>query len=198
MPRFILAWVSIAMGAAACGPNLPPRYVVERDVGDYAYRRYQEVLDVEFPMEGNTATGHTATYIERRGSNVAFITAFVTVYERASALTAEIRDRIEPLSSYDIEVVKREGEYMWHLRGGEAEWLLWVSGRYLVKLGAPIGTEIPEDLIEEYTGLYDSDLDEHGIARSGTDSAGNIASEDEEADDEALDMPGSLREGAPR
>lgn len=186
------------LGAIACGPSLPPRFVVERDVGDYAYRRYQEVLDVEFPMEGNTATGHTATYIERRGSDVAFITAFVTVYERATALTAEIRERIEPLSSYDIEVVKREGEYMWNLRGGDAEWLLWVSGNHLVKLGAPVGTEIPEDLIEEYTGLYDSDLDENGIARDGRPSAGNIASEDEEEGSEELELPGSLREGAPR
>ena len=33
----------------ACGPKLPPRYVVEKDVGRYRYSRYQQVLDVEIP-----------------------------------------------------------------------------------------------------------------------------------------------------
>lgn len=188
-----LPLVLLLLGAA-CAPNIPPRFVLERDIDDLAYRRYQHVLDVEFLVPDNPAEGHTATYVRRGAGDVVFATAFVTVYEKSAALTAAIREQIEELGTYDVAVVKREGEWMWELRG-EAPWLLWVSGRYLVKLGGPAGGEIPEELIEAYADLYPSDLDEHGRAREGTASAGNIQSEEEA---EELGMPQSLREGAPR
>ncbi len=189
--------VLLALLAVACAPDIPPRFVLERDIDGLAYRRYQHVLDVEFLVPDNPAEGHTATYVRRGDSREAlvFATAFVTVYERSSALTAAIREQLEELGTYEIDVVKRAGEWMWELRG-EAPWLLWVSGRYLVKLGGPPGGEIPEELVDAYADLYPSDLDETGRAREGSASAGNIQSPDEE--DEELDVPRSLREGAPR
>ncbi|MEM9067688.1 MAG: hypothetical protein AAGE52_04255 [Myxococcota bacterium] len=179
----------------ACGPAIPQRFVVERNIDDYAYRRYQHVLDVEFLVQENPAEGHTATYVDRRGRDVAFYTAFVTVYEKAAALTAEIRERLETVGTYDVEVVKREGDWMWSIQGGET-WLLWVSGRHLVKLGSPAGVEVPGDLVDAYTDIFPSDLDDTGRAREGTESAGNIQDADDE--DEDLDLPQSLREGSPR
>ncbi len=189
-----LLGVLLLLGVA-CAPNLPPRFVLERDIDGLAYRRYQHVLDVEFLVPDNPAQGHTATYVRRGGRDVAFATAFVTVYEESTALTAAIREQLEELGTYDVAVVKREGEWMWELGGG-APWLLWVSGRYLVKLGGQPDGEIPEELIDAYADLYPSDLDETGHAREGTASAGNIRiARDEE---EELDLPQSLREGAPR
>jgi len=182
----------------ACGPTLPPRYVVERDVGELAYRRYQHVLDVEMPLEGNAAEGHTATYLRRReGEQVGLATAFVTVYAQAPSLAEEIFDRLEELASYELSTVKVEGEWVWRLAGDEATWFLWVSGRHLVKLGVPALRELPEELAETYLDLYPSDLGENGRAREGTASAGASATRREEESSET-EMPSSLREGAPR
>lgn len=185
----------LALVLVACGTSLPARYVIERDVGDYAYRRYQKVLDVEFPVQENDAVGHTATYVLRHGDDVRYITAFVTVYDQPRGLVAEVRERIERLGTYDVAVEKRDGAYMWKLVGGEGTWLLWVSGTHLVKLGSPDGP-VPEDLVETYVDLYESDLDEHGRAEDGAASAGPSRQEAEERDE--LDIPDSLREGAPR
>jgi hypothetical protein len=181
----------------ACGPKLPPRFVVERDVGELAYRRYQHVLDVEMPIEGNAAEGHTATYLRRgEGEDVALATAFVTVYAQAPSLAEEIFERLEQLASYELETVKLEGEWVWRLEGDEATWFLWVSGRHLVKLGVPSGRELPEDLADTYLDLYSSDLGENGRAREGAASAGASTTRQEEEGD--VDVPSSLREGAPR
>ncbi|HJL01181.1 MAG TPA: hypothetical protein RMH85_16140 [Polyangiaceae bacterium LLY-WYZ-15_(1-7)] len=191
--------VLLLLAGTACGRDLPPRFVVERDVGDFAYRRYQRVLDVEFPVPENPAEGHTATYVQRTrdGRDVILATAFVTVYEQAPSLSSEVRDRLDELGSYDVVVEKNEGEWMWRLDSGELPWLLWVSGRYLVKLGGPPGGAIPEELVETYADLYPSDLNEHGRAREGAASHGASAASDEGEDPE-LEMPSSLREGAPQ
>lgn len=80
--------------AVACGGSPPARFVFERDIGDWTYRRYQRVLDVETPIAGNPAVGHTATYIQRPDSRrdaVPFVTVFVTVYDQAPGLAAEVR-----------------------------------------------------------------------------------------------------------
>ena len=179
----------------ACSPVLPARYVVERDLEDYAYRRYQHVLDVELPIEGNPSEGHTATYFRRGQGGVVLATAFVTVYERAPGLAAEVRERVEGLATYEATVEEREGDNVWILEGDEP-WALWVSGRHVVKLGGPIGGEVPEVLFERYLDLYPSDLAESGSAEEGAASAGPSRAIEEETED--LEVPASLQEGAPR
>ena len=198
------ALLLLALSASACGPAVPPRYVVERDIGELQYRRYQEVLDVEFPIPGNSATGHTATYVRRGATQgpIAFSTAFVTVYEHAASVTAEVRERLDELASYEVSVTKLEGEWMWILEGSERSWALWVSGRYLVKLSGDHERDeddgyhgIDEALLEAFTNTYPSDLDEHGQAREGSDSYGQSQVQAEE--EQELEMPSSLREDAP-
>ena len=203
--RSSLFLTALAVMAAACGPSIPPRYVLERNVGEFQYRRYQEVVDVEFPIEGNRATGHTATYLERRAHvpsdarDVQVTTAFVTVYERGASLAAEVRERLDTLNTYELAVERVSGEWVWVLDGGDVPWILWVSGRHLVKLGgshdamedADYG--VPEDLLDAYTDLFPSDLDERGQAREGTDSYG--PSQIEVADSEELEIPSQLRDG---
>lgn len=191
--------------ATGCGASLPKRFVLEKDLSPYVYRRYQHVLDVEFPVEGNEAAGHTATYIRRNpGSTtddeVTFASAFVTVYKRATGLAAEVKQRVSSLSTYESKMVEVNGEHVWHLDGGGDVWLLWVSGNHVVKLGAPAGAKrVPEALVEAYQGLYPSDLNAHGRAEDGAPSAGPAKTlDDGTSNDEGAAMPKSLREGAPR
>lgn len=191
-------WISALTALVACGGSVPTRYVVERDLGDFQYRRYQKVLDLEFPVEGNPGVGHTASYVRRgSGREVVFATAFVTVYEHAASLTAEVADRLDTLGTYDVTVGELEGDYVWWLDGGDDRWALWVSGKYVVKLGAPRGEEIPEDIADEYVDTYPSDLNEHGRAEDGADSAGPSRRQ-RDTDSQDLDMPAHLRENAPR
>ena len=83
-----LALLTLLASITACSPTLPARLVVEHDLGAYSYRRYQRTLDVEFVVEGNTAVGHTATYVRRHGDHPLLATAFVTEYDHAASLSA--------------------------------------------------------------------------------------------------------------
>jgi len=182
-----------------CGSSLPARYVLETNIDPYEYRRYQQTLDLEFPVEGNAGVGYTATYVrDTTNASVVLSTVFVTVYERAVGLTAEVRDRLDSLGTYEVAVQELESEYVWMLDGGADQWALWVSGRTVVKIGAPSGESVPDELAEAYLDLYPSDLDEHGRAREGTGSAGLSHRQEQEREEDTLEVPEHLREGAPR
>jgi len=193
----------VAVGLlAGCGPNLPARFVLERDVDGWSYRRYQRVLDVEFAIEGNPAVGHTATYVRRvtrTSETVPFANVFVTAYERPAGLAAEVRRQVRALATYETEVRDLGGGKVWYLDAGPGDrWAVWVSGPHVVKIGASDEMdEVPESIVSEYMGIYGSDLDEHGRAREGTPSAGD-ASEAPASGDEDDDTPSFLRENAPR
>lgn len=196
--RWLFATVVISLVSIGCGASVPTRFVLERDIGDYRYRRYQHVLDVEVPVQGNDASGHTATYLHSaRGHGLTVTTAFVTVYRRAASLAAELSDALHTLGTYDVAIAEVSGDYVWKVEGGQETWLVWVSGQYIVKLGAPHGSDVPEDIADTYLGIYPSDLDEHGRARDGRPSAGASRHQREEQQHE-LDLPDNLREGAPR
>jgi len=193
-----VAIAALASSVAACGSTLPTRYVIERDVEPFAYRRYQKVLDVDIPVPGNDAVGHTATYVrrDRTGTHIALATAFVTVYANARSLAAEVADSVHALEGYRARVEEVGGGNAWVLVGEDDRWALWVSGNRVVKIGAPTGEALPVPLVEAYLDLYPSDLDEHGRAVDGAPSVGPPHRIAEERDD--LEMPAHLREGAPR
>lgn len=178
----------------ACGPSIPARYVIEHDLDALSYRRYQRVLDVELPVEGNPAVGHTATYVRRSDeTTVPYVNAFVTVYENAPGLAAEIRAHVDSLASYQMTVVDIEGGRAFALDGGASDrWWLWVSANRVVKIGGTAEDALVRRVISAYMSTYPSDLDEHGRAREGTPSAGRAASR-EPAREEGLDLPQSLR-----
>lgn len=156
-----------------CAAKPPARYVIERDLGSYHYRRYQQVLDVELPIPENPAVGHTATYV-RGGDPVRVVPVFVTAYERAPSLAESVRQRLRAMDEYTLEVDKVAGEHVWRMRGESGDvWLLWVSGRQLVKVGAPEGEpRVPERVVEAYLELYPSDLDRKGKVKRRAESAG--------------------------
>lgn len=184
--------------ACACGSSLPARYVIESDLGPFAYRRYQKSLEIEVPIQGNSATGHTASYL-RRGANssVAVVTAFVTVYAKPTALTAEARNALENMAGYTLKPSELAGENVWLLDGpGRERWCVWVSSERLVKIGVQPGQEFPEPVLSAYLDLYPSDLDEHGAAKPDALSAGKAKAQ--AGEDEELAVPRDLRENAPR
>ncbi len=182
--RVFLLGCGLLWTVGACGSSWPPRAVLERDIEGWAFRRYQQVLDVEFPVAGNRAVGHTASYLRRHGARVDVAVAFVTVYERAAGLAEALRRQLDTLTGYERTVVERHGEHVWRLDGGDV-WYLWVRGARIVKVGSPEG-EPPDALLEAYLDLYESDLQEHGRAEEGAPSAGSFA---EEGAEEAGEPP---------
>lgn len=171
----IVLWLSlVAAVLAACVPKLPPRYVLEKDLGSFKFRRYQQVLDVELPIQGNEAVGHTATYV-RGGQTIRVAPVFVTVYQKGAGLTESVRQSLRNMQGYTFDVTKQSGSYVYRMRGESGDnWLVWVSGKQLVKLGAPEGEqEVPEELRESYLDQYPSDLDQQGKAKKGAQSAGS-------------------------
>jgi len=185
------------LAAISCGSSLPARYVVERDMDGYAFRRYQKSLDIDVPVEANAAEGHSAAYLRRAGKHVEVVTAFVTVYERPQALTGEVRASLEGMPGYKLQTEELFGHYVWVLRAaGDPAYVVWPSGRFLIKLGAQAVPALPEPLAEAYAELYPSDLDEHGHARADAASSGSARRQQREESEPEL--PASLRESAPR
>ena len=190
--------VAVLACITACGSTLPPRYVIEHDLGAFAYRRYQKSLDIEVPIEGNPATGHTASYLRRGASDVAIVTAFVTVYAKPKSLTAEARSALSNLAGYTLTPAELAGENVWLIESpGRERWCVWVSAERVVKIGVQPGQAFPEPVVEAYLDVYPSDLTEHGNARADAASAGR-AKVVEHEDDNDLAVPRDLRENAPR
>jgi hypothetical protein len=147
--------------------------VIEHDVDHARYRRYQQVLDVEVPIDGNPAVGHTATYAE--GSKQIRVTpVFVTAYEQAPHLTETVRSRLRNMPGYDVLPSKVAGEYVWRIQGeGGDAWIVWVSNQHVIKIGVPEGEKEPSEvLLDAYLDYYPSDLDDKGRPRPGAASAG--------------------------
>lgn len=199
----LLALALLLSSLPACSPTLPTRFVLERDVGGWSYRRYQRVLDVEVAIEGNAAVGHTATYVQRASrarDAVPFANVFVTVYHEPRGLAAEVRRAMRSLVSYDAEVRAYGGGHVWYLDAGPGDrWALWVSGPHVVKVGAGGALEgVPEELVATYMSIYPSDLDAHGRARPGTRSEGDLAEGGADAEGPNDEVPDFLRDNAPR
>ena len=188
----------LASVGLACSSALPARYVIERDLGDFRYRRYQKTLGAEFEVAGNPAHGHTATYLQRARAGVAVATAFVSVYERAGSLVAETRERLNALGRFRMSVQPFADQYAWLLDAGpEERWAVWVSGRHVVKLGAPAGGSFPDEIVVAYLAIYPSDLDAHGRAQPDASSRGPSARERARTEQHDRDVPRHLRENAP-
>ena len=136
--------------------ELSERHIIEVDVGDWVYRRYQKVEDIEFQVPNNSGVGHTAVYQTRDTMgrvNVprsAMAVAFVTEYERAEDVKKYLEDKVQELKGYKI---KKEKEF-WRLSGDGDAWALWASGKYIVKVGVPDGTTVPTELVTAYRQVY--------------------------------------------
>lgn len=171
--RAVLIALVLAAICLGCSPQRPPRYVIESDLAGYHYRRYQKVLDIEVPIPQNPAVGHTATYV-RSGDTPKALPVFVTAYARGDGLGESVRQRLREMEEYTLDVRKLSRENVWQMRGESGDvWLLWISGKELVKIGAPDGEpQVPPQIAEAYLELYPSDLDRKGRVKRGADGAG--------------------------
>lgn len=157
--------------------------MIESDVEGYRYRRYQKVLDVELPIPGNPAVGHTATYVRAghdasaEGEPAEVVPVFVTRYERAEGLAESVGTQLRGLEAYTLDVETLSREHVWRLRGESGDvWLLWVSGKQVVKIGAPQGEpRVPAPVAGAYLDYYPSDLDRKGGVRRRASSAGEAS-----------------------
>ena len=154
---------------AACGghPPPPPRGVIEGDVGDWKFRRYQEVLDVEVVIEGNRGVAYTATYARGEAEKANHLTdqdlatAFVTRYDTDDNVvrsTVVFVRRLAQEAGYQVEETKLGGVRLVLITGHGEAWALWSAARHVVKIGGHGRDDVPEGLVSSYGDRYPSTL----------------------------------------
>lgn len=153
----------------ACGGRPPPpaRGVLETDVGDWKFRRYQEVLDVEVWVDGNRGVAYAATYARGEAEKVNRLTdediatAFVTRYERDDGVvreTVKFVRRLAQEAGYQVEEKKVGGVRAVLITGHGEAWAMWSAPRHVVKVGGHGRKSVPEGLVESYGERYPSTL----------------------------------------
>lgn len=159
----------LAFGLGACGgPGKPPkRGVIEGDVADWGFRRYQSVLDVEVWVAGNRGVAHTASYArkssEKKGrlEDDDVVNAFVTRYETsegvARALVTFAR-RMAQQSGYQVKEKRVAGERVLEVKGATEYWLFWAAPKHVIKIGGRGQQKVPASLVEAYAERYPSRL----------------------------------------
>lgn len=151
----------------ACGgrPPVPKRGVVESDVGEWKFRRFQPVLDVEVWVPENKAEAFTATYVrdaaERRGriEERDVVSVFVTRYQRAHGVVREVARlarRLAQEAGYSVEEDKIGGVRSVTIHGHGESWVMWAAGNHVVKVGGRGREEVPTSMVEHYGERYPS------------------------------------------
>ncbi len=168
------AYALFALVALCCGGRVPPpeRRVIETDLEDWSFRRYQRVVDVEVYVEGNPATAHTASYVrssaERAGriGETDVVNAFVTEYESARGLLVALvrfARRLAQEQGYSVEEDEVGGERVFLVRGHGEAWAFWQSGNFVVKVGGRGHEEVPSSVVKAYGKRYPSALTEGAL-----------------------------------
>jgi hypothetical protein len=154
---------------ASCGgaPPEPTRGVIENDVGDWSFRRYQSMLDVEVWVRDNSAVAHTASYAskeaEKRGklAEKDVVSAFVTRYQSdigVERALVQFARRLASESSYRVTEEDVGGVRLIEIRGSGEAWAMWPARAHVVKIGGPGVDAIPEAIIAAYGERYPSRL----------------------------------------
>lgn len=139
-----------------CAPNLPTRYVFEHDIGDFTYRRYQRVTDVEFEISDNNSVRHVASYTKYDNGQLKAITALVTVYQKSDSLAADIYDQIQTLAGYEVHSRRIFRNWVWYLNSPDDHWILWINENHVVRVGSR--EQISDSVLRRYLRTYPSDL----------------------------------------
>lgn len=169
MRAVLFVLVATIAGAAACGgkPPVPPRGVVEGDLGSWKFRRFQPVLDVEVWVEGNKAEAYTASYVseaaEKRGrvEDQDIVNVFVTRYERADGVvrqTVKLARRLAAEQGYQVEERKIGGVRTLAITGNGETWVLWPAKQHVIKIGGRGRADVPPGMVEPYADRYPSQL----------------------------------------
>ncbi len=153
--------------SSACGGNTKPpkRGVIESDVENWGFRRYQSVLDVEVWVSKNRAVAHTASYArktsEKKGriDDKDVINAFVTRYKEKRGVRRALvvfARRLAQQSGYKVEEKKISGVRLFEVKGPNERWVFWAAKKHVIKLGGRGVKSIPTDLIDAYAERYPS------------------------------------------
>jgi hypothetical protein len=161
--------LALGLGLGACGgtPGIPPRSVVEADIGGWHYRRYQSMLDVEVWVPRNTGEAHAATYVTAAAERVGRIrdadlaSAMVTHYQRPGGVLRELvkfARRLGGEGGYQVDEAELGGVRVILASGRGETWALWASGAYIVKVGGRGRSDVPASLVEAYGARFPSQI----------------------------------------
>lgn len=162
--------VLFALSLPACGgrPPVPKRFVVESDVGAWKFRRFQgPLLDIEVWVEGNKGASYSASYItessEKAGkiAETDLVNVTVTKYEKPEGVvreTVRLVRRLAAEKGYQVNEKKIEGVRTLAISGPTETWVMWPSGKYVVKVGAQGRSDVPYKVVESYGDRYPSGL----------------------------------------
>ncbi len=155
---------------ASCGGSAkpPPRGVVETSIGEWRFRRFQQLLDVEIWVPENPAVGYTAGYVRRdadwRGNVESddIAVAFVTRYQSEKGITRALLQFVRRLDGdfdYNISLQSLGDVRVITVSGQGEVWAMWASDKHIVKIGGRGLQEIPEELVGTYGKSYPSRLE---------------------------------------
>lgn len=166
----IVLVIGVALCAtAACGGTPPPpkRGVLEHNVANWRFRRYQQLQDVEVWVKGNAAVAHTSSYLrgeaEKKGDigDKDLVNAFVTRYQQDRGIvraTIVFARRLVQESGYKIDEDKLGGVYLLTISGHDENWVIWPAKNHVIKLGGRYLENVPRALIKAYGERYPSQL----------------------------------------
>ncbi|HTJ47578.1 MAG TPA: hypothetical protein VL463_36020 [Kofleriaceae bacterium] len=174
MPRW-LAFVIVVAFAVACGghPPPPPRGVMESDLGEWKFRRFQPLLDVEVWVKDNKAEAYTATYVNDRAERehptrlgpTDLVNVFVTRYQKPDGVLREMVRFVRRLAQeagYQVDEAKIGGVRVVTIAGHDEWWAMWAASGAVVKIGGRGRIDAPGDVVSDYGKRYPS-LIEGGV-----------------------------------
>jgi len=162
-----MKWLFALALVVACGgrPPIPKRGVVESDLGEWKFRRFQPVLDVEVWVEGNKAEAFTASYVreeaEKRGhiDDKDVVNVFVTRYKADRGVlreTVKFARRLAQEAGYVVDEGKVGGVRAVTITGNGEAWVMWASKMHVVKVGGRNRDNVPSGMVEKYGDRYPS------------------------------------------
>jgi len=165
--RVIVVALAFAALGGCGGHPLPPNGVIQADLGDWRYWRFQRVLDVEVWVPNNKAEAFTASYVplaaERTGhpADKDLVNVFVTRYSTDLGVlreTVKFARRLAAEQGYQVDEGKIGGARALTINGHGESWVMWPAKGYVVKVGGRGRETVPSNLVASYADRYPSDL----------------------------------------
>lgn len=165
--------IAVLFAFCACGGHPPPaRGVVEADVGDWKFRRFQPVLDVEVWVENNKAEAFTASYVANAAENRGrvedrdVVNVFVSRYEKDDGVlreTVKLARRLAAEQGYQVDENDISGGRALMIHGHDETWVMWPANRTVVKIGGRGRNDVPDSIVSSYSDRYPSTLPKHAL-----------------------------------
>jgi hypothetical protein len=160
----VLVALALVVG---CGgrPPIPKRGVVEGDLGEWKFRRFQPVLDLEVWVANNKGEAFTASYVREQAEKVGriedkdLVNVMVTRYTVPKGVlreTVKFARRLAQEAGYTVDESKVGGVRAVTISGKGESWVMWASKTHVVKVGGRNREDVPESVVESYGDRYPS------------------------------------------